>query len=323
MTLAQAVLASYEKPESDGYHIGQLTVTGISPCAYGTYLNYKKLDTQKSSATSQLNMLDGKWQEMEVVEELRHAGFFMRNTGADQLVLHVGKAAIAGRPDGVITVKGREDGLSIKAMNMRRYAAFSTQGLAAEPFIKCQEQLYLAAEVREWRTPIYGTWIYAKHKDSGRPFDLFEEKDETYSRPIIQATDEIILGGFEPKPLKTILCEGCRHNSFCWGARGTDTIDMTKIKTADMPEVVEKWKKGKFYKDYGDILVEEAREKLIGAMTPDEDLLFVEDLKVSKVTFDKETFSKTKFGELFGFDKLALVMDTTAVVQHRIRDMSD
>ena len=61
--LSEAVLASYEKPESDGIHLGQLTVTGISPCPYGTYINYKKLDSSPPDSLGTLRMKNGHYQE--------------------------------------------------------------------------------------------------------------------------------------------------------------------------------------------------------------------------------------------------------------------
>lgn len=317
MTLSQAVLASYEVKESDGFHLGQLTVTGISPCDYGTYVNYKHLDPQKSSAVGNLNMRNGHWQEMEVVENLRHAGYQLRHTGADQLVLHIGKSKVPGRPDGLITVNGREDVLSVKAMNLHRFTEFSLRAFEAEPLIRCQEQMYLASD--ELAGQYKGTWVYAKHKDTCKPFDLFEQVDTSYSKPIIQATDEIILGGYIPKPLKNPLCIKCRHKNFCW-SKDELPIDMSKVKVVDIPEIVDKWKKGKFYKDYGSMLVDEARKVLIEQLGEDE-RMYAEDLKVQRTTQHRQTFNRAKFAQLYGADNLSRVMDDMPVSQVRISEV--
>jgi len=314
--LSQAVLASYEKPESDGIHGGQLTVTGISPCPYGTYLNYKHLDPQETGPADRLRMQDGHWQEMQVVENLRHAGFQMRFTGSNQMTLHVGRIPVTGRPDGLIVVDGREDVLEVKAMSLNRFTNFKAVGLEKEPLIKCQEQLYLASE--EFRDSKQGTWIYAKHKDTCRPYDLFEPKDLSYSEPIIEATEEIVLGNWEPSFGKCPLCTRCRHRLFCW--KEDFILDTSGTKVAGLPEVAEKWREGKFYKDYGKLLVEEARvvfEEYLG----DDELLLAEDLRVRRIFQHRSQISTSKFVEKFGAAALADVMEETIVPQIRISEV--
>ena len=228
--LSQVVLASYEKPESDGIHKGRLTVTGISPCPYGTYINFHHLDSEVPSPVESLRMKNGHWQEMEVLEDLRHAGFNLRYTGTNQLTVHVGKVPVTGRPDGLIMVDNREDILSIKAMSLERYTTFKQRGLDAEPLMRCQEQLYLAS--REFRDIIVGTWIYVKHKDTCRPYDVFVEKDLGYSGPIIEATEEIILGNMEVKrPESCPIPGGCRHRVFC---RKEDLLDTSGIRIEEV-----------------------------------------------------------------------------------------
>lgn len=313
--LSQAVLASYEKQESDGVHFGQLTVTGVSPCPYGTYLNYKHLDNQETHAANRLVMKNGHWQEMEVVEDLRHAGFQLRNTGSNQLTIHIGRIPLTGRPDGIITVDGREDVLEVKAMNLNRFTNLRNSGLDTEPFIRCQEQLYLAST--EFRDTMVGTWIYAKHKDTCRPYDFFLEKDLSYSNPIIEALEEIVLGNFVPTPQKCSLCAKCRHNLFCWKEAIFDT---SKTKVANIPEMVAKWKEGKFYKDLGSTLVDEARvvfEEYLG----EDELLLVEDLRIRRIIQHRSSFSSIKFVEKYGAAALADVMEETTVPQMRVSEV--
>ncbi len=303
--LSEVVLAYYAGIIDRPHAGGALTVTGISPCPYATYINYHSLDRQDFSSLDRLRMKNGHWQEREVLEDLRRAGFKMRYTGSDQLVLNVGRVPITGRPDGLITVSNREDVLSIKAMNSSRFIRLRKEGLASEPSIECQEQLYLASE--EFRNSMAGTWIYAKHKDSCKPYDFFLEKDLGYSKPIVEATEEIILSGTEVKRPKDPLplCSSCRHKSYCWV---DPVLDMSKVKVVDLPEAVAKWKEGKSHQTYGEILEEEARETFELALAEDR-LMLAEDLRIQKVSpASKLSFSERKFAGLFGSSRLPEVM---------------
>ena len=190
--LAQAVVAHFEKPKSDGYHKGQLTVTSVSACPYATYINYHHLDDQDFTASQMMLMKNGHWQEPEILEDLRAAGFKLSNTGSNQLMVHVGKTRVAGRPDGLVLVEGKEALLEIKAMSIRTYTSLKQKGLEAFPYYKTQVQLYMASE--ELVSRVDKCYLYAKHKDSCRPYDICEEKDLSYSKPIIEAVDAIVLG---------------------------------------------------------------------------------------------------------------------------------
>jgi len=315
--LSQAVLAAYQKPESDGIHHGQLTVTGISPCAYHTYINFKKLDVEERDPASVLRMKNGKWQELECLEDLRHAGFKMRYTGSSQMTVHVGKSRIAGRPDGLITIDGREDVLSIKARSLDAYTKLRQEGLAAEPMTECQEQMYLAsAELKDKA----GCWLYIKHKDSCRPYDLFVERNDAYSQPIVEATDEIVLGGIEPKkPKEPInLCSKCHHRRFCWQQ---ELVDTSGIKTLTKPEIIELWMQGQFHLDVGKQYNEEARV-LLKEYLGDNDVLYVEDretlLEVRRIIQHRSKISENKFVEKYGAASLIDVIEESEFEQIRV-----
>lgn len=319
--LSETVITSYSKTESDGIHTGQLTVTGVSPCPYGTYINYHKLDLGDREVTGEdrLRMDDGNYQEDQCLDNLRHAGYSIRYSGKEQLTLHIGRASITGRPDGLILVDNREDVLSIKAMNSPRFTNFRLKGFEAEPFIKCQEQLYLASE--EFKEHMAGAWVYAKHKDSCQPFDLFEEKNLAYSRPILDALDSIVLDKEEVKrPEKPIeLCSHCRHSNFCWS---TEILDTSKIVIKDLPDAVKQWKLGKFHKDYGEELIEASRdvfEKELGR----EELLLVENLRIKRIDSTREYFNQSKFITKFGASELKSVMDIKDLTQMRITEVGE
>ena len=269
--LSQAVLASFTKPTSDGIHKGQLTVTGISPCPYATYINYHKLDVEERDPIARLRMKNGKWQELECLEDLRRAGFQLRYTGDNQMTVHVGGARTGGRPDGLITVDNREDVLSIKARSLASFTEIRQKGIAAEPMTECQEQMYLASDELRDRA---GCWLYVKHKDSCRPYDLFIRRNDSYSKPIIEAVDEIVLGqAVVKRPNEPIpLCSNCRHRIFCWK---TELINTSGIATMTKPEVIDLWLQGQFHLEMGKQYNEEARV-LLKQYLGDNDVLYVE-----------------------------------------------
>lgn len=315
--LAQAVIAAYEKPVGNGIHRGQLTATGISPCSYATYLNYHHLDDEQFDAAARLRMKNGKWQEMEVLEDLRKAGFSLRFTGSNQMTVHIGKVPITGRPDGLIIVDNREDVLSIKARSLNAYTDLKQKGLAAEPYTECQEQLYLAS--KELRDKMVGTWLYVKHKDSCRPYDIFIEKNLSYSKPIIEAVEEIILGKAEVVRPDTCPIPGrCKHTLHCWK---TELLDTGGIKTLTKPEVVQMWLEGQFHLDIGKQLNEEARI-LLREYLGDNDVLFIEDqailLEVKKIIQHRSSISTDKFVEKYGAASLTDVMEEKIVEQMRV-----
>lgn len=314
--LAQAVVAAYYKKESDGIHTGQLTVTGVSPCPYATYINYHHLDDEDFAPETRMLMKNGKWQELEVLEDLRRAGFKLRFVGDNQQTVHVGKIPIRGRPDGRIIVDEREDLLEIKAMSLNKYTDLKQKGIDVFPSYKCQVQLYLASE--ELKNAA-GCWFYVKHKDSCRPYDIFVERDEAYSKPIIEAADEIVLGKAEvSRPKDCPLPAMCRHSLFC---REAEVLDMSGIKTLTDPEIVKKWLEGQFHLETGEELNEEVRALLIQRLG-DNDVLFVEDptvlLQVKRITQHRTEISEAKFVEKYGAAALLGVTVENIVKQVRV-----
>ena len=315
--LSQVVVAAYEKPISNGYHIGQLTVTGVSPCSYATYLNYHHLDDQEFDAEARMRMKNGKWQEQEVLEDLLNAGFRLKYTGSNQMMVHVGRSRVAGRPDGLIEVSSIVDLLEIKAMNLSMHTTLKEKGIDAFPGYKCQVQLYLVSE--ELRDKVSGCWFYTKHKDSCVPFDFFIERDKAYSKPIIEAVDEIILGKVEVSPPTTCpIPSYCRHQGFC---KRQELLDLSKVSSLTKPEVIRMWLEGQFHLTVGKQLNEESRV-LLQEYLGDLDALFVEDqttlLEVKKIIQHRWDFNKTKFVDLYGAAALVGVMEENIVTQMRV-----
>jgi len=314
--LAEAVIASYENQESDGYHKGQLTVTGVSPCAYATYINYKHLDDEGFDAESRLRMKNGQWQELEILEDLRHAGFTLKYTGSNQLMVNVGP--IRGKPDGLIVVDSKEDLLEIKSMSLNMYTELKQKGLRETfPGYYNQVQLYMAS--KELRDRVSGCWFYAKHKDTCRPYDIFVPKDLTYSGPIIEAVTKIVSGGTIDKPQAIIpLCTRCRHKLFCWKV---ELLDTSGIGVVYSKEAVNLWLQGQFHLDMGKEFNEEARVLLKQALG-DNDVVYCQGedslLQVRKITQHRSEVDISKFVQTFGAHRLPEVMTEKIVEQVRV-----
>lgn len=313
--LAEAVLAGYGSKPRRKVTVG-LTVTGLSPCEYETYINYKKLDLSKYGALELMRMEDGHSQEAECLRCIWKAGFKTWYTLSNQLTVMVGKADILGHPDGLIGVGGRVDLLEIKAMSLDRFTHFTQKGLDRFPRIRTQVQGYMESGKLEDQG-VSGTWVYAKHKDSCRPHDVYEEKNPDFIRPIIEVADAIILEGYVPGKVKSDYCAGCYHSTFCWGEI---LLDLSRIKETSLPEAVRKWKEGKWHRAYGSIMNEEARavfEEELG----EDDLLLVEDLRVKKIHASRTEIDIEKFVELFGAHRLPEVMVERPYEQVRISEV--
>lgn len=315
--LSQAVLVAYQKPEDDGYHRGQLTITGVSPCAYATFLNYHKVDKRENRPEDILRMKNGHWQEEEAIYDLTKAGFKLQYTGRNQLKVHVGRAKVGGRPDGLIDVGMKTHLLEVKAMDTMRSNLFKNSGLDTFPNYKCQIQLYMASD--ELKGIVNSCQFYVKHKDSCHPYDAYFEAEPNYIKPIIEAVDAIILDGEEVrKPTEpTSLCRGCRHANFCWKS---EIIDTSKVSYKELDAVAQMWRDGKAYKAYGEELISVARNTL-EAELGDSNLLVASDLKVQRIESNRSSISIPKFVEVYGADSLSKVLSVTKVSQLRITDL--
>lgn len=321
--LAEAVAAS-PMPET---HAPGFSATGISPCAYATYLNYRKLNPKEWGKKTHLVLEDGHEQEQAMLKQLARAGYEMWYVGNNQMELRIGKAKVPGHPDGLIWPPTYKLGqLEIKAMNEMRSNYFHRKGL--EPKIKCQTQLYM----RGWRDlglDITETWVYVKDKESCMPEDRVEVFDPSYINPIIEATDEIILGNWVPTASKQSLCTVCRHSKYCWSGV---LLDMTDAPNEEKEAAaVKQWFKGRAHKAEGKDLYDQARDYLAMVLedSGDESMLFItEDEDVAMKIEAKKVYGETfKFNELlfakeFGAQNLFKVMDRVPTEQIRTREVT-
>ena len=314
--LSESVVASFEV-ETEARR--GFSVTGLHPCPYGTYINYHNLAPRDFNASSRMLMDDGHWQERKVIHYLRRAGFGLKHVEPEQMTVHVGKARVPGHPDGLIEVTSKEDMLEVKAMSLNRFTLHRQSGVDAFPGYKVQIHSYMSSE--ELRGKVDGCHFLTMHKDSCRPYDFFYPVNFSYIDPIIEAMDEIILGGWIPDKELNPLCGKCGHAQFCWG---TWILDLSRMDVKSESESVEKWGQGRMYKDLGKYLNEEAREELITSLG-DKDLLFAdgETLNVEVKRSTKQTFkiSREKFVETFGASRLPEVLEEETSEQIRIREV--
>ncbi len=321
--LAEAVIALYEKKaeaRNEGPRSDHLTITTVSPCPYESFINLHHLDYSPVDSSNMMLMEDGHPQEESIIKQIIAAGFQVVQYGKYQKMIHVGKAKVRGKGDGLVRMddEGKVwDLVEIKAMSSMRFTNFIQKGFKAEPRIKCQVQLLMHSE--EYYPDIQRCWIYAKHKDACRPFNLLEERDSDYAKPIIEVTDAIILENYEPKKELTELCTTCYHNKFCWKS---PILDLSDINVASLPEYEEKWIKGKAFQEAGSELEEEAKAFLIPYLG-DQKVLFTDRLKVQRIPKTLNKFSKSKFIEHFGAENLDKVVDKEPSEQIRIDDITE
>jgi len=69
--LSEAVIATPALSD----HAPGFSVTGISPCPRATYINYHNLNPRDDSEGGNLLMEDGRYQEMQVLDQLKRTGF--------------------------------------------------------------------------------------------------------------------------------------------------------------------------------------------------------------------------------------------------------
>jgi len=300
-----------------------ISVTQISPCPFGTYLNVHGMDPftkEEPEPKDKLRMKDGHWQERQIVEDLMFAGFELKYTLDDQLSVEVGEAQVPGHPDGIIVLSAHEEMLEIKAMDVWRWSQCKSYGIArAEPHIRCQIQSYMhSSDFRERN--IEKTRIYTKHKDTCLPWDYEEPYDPRYIEPIIDIVDRIILDGFVPKKVGWELCGKCGHRFFCWEA--DEVLDLRGIDTEfGMQEIVDTWRKGKAYVDAGSTMVDEARAVLIPRLG-ELDVLMVEDLKVQRIKQHRTSITSQSYLGVHGDSQLGDVLTDSQYDQIKVTDTS-
>jgi CRISPR/Cas system-associated exonuclease Cas4 (RecB family) len=316
--LSEAVIAIYAKKKSS--RRPNFTVSSMSPCPYEVWLTLNRTKPREFSGEDRLRLEDGHWQEEQMLSQLKEAGYSMRSIGKNQMEVTVGPESIIGHPDGLIVASYRNSnlhGLEIKAMSLERFTRMTKFGLESEPRIKCQIQCYMHSD--QWRRlEVPGTFVYYKHKDTCRPRDLYEEYNPDFIEPILEAVAKIRGGEVEPKAEESEYCNSCFKRQEC-KVGSTVLPDMTTTDMQSDPELVEKWRQGKYYSTMGKDLMEEAREVIVQRLG-DNTLLMLDELKVLKYSSKRLSIPVDKFIQVFGPDKLGDVVEEKEIESIRITD---
>ena len=295
------------------------SVTSVSVCPYETYLHYHNLDPHrdKLDPLQILNMKNGWYQEQEMLDDLRTAGYKLRYAGRyNQMRVTVGKAGIPGHPDGLISTNSNDECmLECKALDNRRFQNFRLNKIEAESSVKLQVNLYMSSpEIKA--LGITSCWLYMKWKEKNKPYSFLTAFDPGFVEPVIDEMDKVALReDYVPRKEEIPKCGSCHHFAHCWG--GEAPIDLSRYASADVSDAVEKWKEGSWMKDYGDTLVKESREVFSNVMG-DKDELLISDLRVVRSRGLRTALSREKFVSLYGKDALIGVLDETPYTQLRV-----
>lgn len=331
--LVESVLRMYSKPRRRNY----FGISSISPCPRQTYLNYLRFlqsvnqlkedqapprtEEEQDETNPQLQMLldDGNYQEAQIIDLLRRAGYKITHTGPDQARVTIGRSRIPGHPDGFIHLDNGGSQyhamLEVKARNYPAFHQFEQFGLEAFPHIKCQVQLYLNSDGLPY-PDITECRPYFKHKETTASKDGVEHKDPEYAGPIIEATDKILLEGWIPEPVENPLCVGCRYSSLCWG--GARVVDFSGFKYLALPEVSQQWIKGYTYKTMGEDMMLKSEQTLAQEIGDVEEML-TDGLLVTQRNSPKRRFKRKRFIQENGEDVYNQYCDFTKEYRFSVR----
>ena len=159
--------------------------------------------------------------------------------------------------------------------------------------------------------------IFFKHRYNTTTSIHEESIDTSYSTPIIEALDAIILDKWIPSKTSIKMCRWCRHSIFCWGGV---TLDLTKVKIGSLEEAEESWLKGRYYKTLGKSLKDQSADFINAFMG--EHLAWVgEKLQASRSSYPRKSIDISKYIQVHGTDHLKKVLNITDVDKLNIREL--
>jgi CRISPR/Cas system-associated exonuclease Cas4 (RecB family) len=325
--LSTSVLDIYKSTERRNY----FGVSSISTCPRETYYNYKKFQMAEAGNIPseldfdlQLQLLldDGHYQESEIVDLLKRAGFGLDYVGEHQAEVKVGRSGIKGHPDGFIVSgpnieSGKPSMLEIKARNYQAFKKFQDQGLEGFPKIRAQTQLYMHGNGLPY--PVEETHIIFKHKESVKLADVIEKKNSSFALPLIEVVDKIILDDFVPEPVDNPLCQGCKFVNLCWG---TAIVDFSEFTYEELTDASSKWIQGHAYQELGKIMVEEARTEFTRALGESTELI-TDSLRIKRTSFKQKRFDSKKFISVNSQETYDSYCNQIDVTQLRIRTLDE
>ncbi len=314
--LTEILFAGQGKREPRFDRVPGISISGFFPCAHRMYRAHTgEIWDEEPTPQQLLNMDDGWTHEAQAVERYAKIGITIESRDGRKVV--VGKSNIYGSFDGRVTLNGKRYLWEFKAMNTDRFWEFKRWGLKAFPGYMAQVQGYMVGSGDSEAI------FQAKHKDSNDYYDIVVPLNIPYISQIIQWVDDIRLKNWMPDPKECEYCYSCGLKCF-----GT-TLDFSWIRNAALPEMVDKWKKGKQLSDVGDMMMEEARAFFVGkkdkdgsvlveGLIGDKEVLLVEDLKILKIIAHRFDISREKVVKEFGPEALLKGGEYNDIPQYRI-----
>jgi len=293
--------------------------SSLYPCPYRLYQVHIGTEFYDEPTPQRiLNMEDGWDQEEQTVRRLWEKCKVKIEDRQSQVYL--GKSKVPGHIDGTITLNGTKRLWEHKAWSSDAFDDFTRWGLKYRPQEYSQINGYMVGMSLE------ETDFMVKKKETNDYYDIIFPLDLDFINPIITWCDMIRLDGWKPEPKE---CKWCR---FC-GLHCFDApIDFSWMEIADAEDIVAKWKKGKAFKEGGELLMEEARAYLVGVkdksgfwlkkgIIGDKELLRVGDLEIRKITSRRFDIDKGKILDFYGPDGLSKVGSENIIESYRIREV--
>ena len=317
--LSEILFASVPlKREPRGDRVPGLSISQLFPCPYRLYkTNTGEVWAEEMDPRQILNAEDGWNQEQQSVERLAKAGIKIEER---QKFTSIGKSGVPGHIDGTFILNGKKRLWEHKAWGNENFSLLTARGLEVFPGAKAQINGYMLGMGLDECS------FFVKRKENNDYFDPLVHIDEEFILQIVEWCDRIRLERWEPKPELTKWCSYCGLG--CFGP----VIDFSWIKDAKADEMVEKWKKGKAFRDMGDMLIDEARTYFVGkkdkydnilveGIIGDRDLLMVSDLEIKRIIQHRADVDRQKVLQELGPDGLMRVLVEKRVVAYRIREV--
>ena len=295
-----------------------LSISGIFPCPWHIYKSWTGWgDLPPIEGEQILNMENGWYQEEESIKDLARAGLRIENR---QLEVTVGKSKRKGHIDGTVKVQDKIHLWEHKAKSSQSFHMLKELGLSKAPDIKCQVNLYMKG-LRELDFKVDQAVIYLKHRETNIPYDFLVPYESDFVDMVIEWVDKIVLGSWVPPQEECLFCPTCYMQKQCFGV---DFLDLSGIRSLEDSELVQKWRLGKMYQDFGKELVDSTREIFKDKFEASElgagEILMVGPLRVKKYIQHRQEFNKSSFIEKFGAVALLDVMESKDVPGYRIDD---
>lgn len=293
-----------------------LSISQLFPCPYRLRIVHDgKFWAEEITPQQYYNMDDGWWQEEQSVRRLAKAGVSVENR---QRRVYIGKSRVPGSYDGDFVLGEIRYLWEHKAYDQNADAVQFLQmwGMNKLPAQKAQTNGYMLGGGLEWCD------FFVKVKNNNTYLDLPYQIDRPFIDEIVAWCDEIRLNNWRPEPKECKWCSLCGVG--CFG----EVQDFSWIATASESEAVEKWVKGKQFRDIGEAMQEEADAVLIGVrdahghfiqkgLIGEKDALILPGMEIRKIVSHVLTIDRSLILQHFGPEGLMKVGREDIRVQYR------